>query len=97
MTPNIRLMNCATPPKKNLIVAELLSCCYTRDLETGIDQQNAPDVRWLLAVLSTLNPKHRFFASDYEPPAQLYWSSSAEEMQVNLFQGLPKRLVQESR
>ena len=63
-------MNCATPPKKNVIVAELISCCYALSLDTGIDQQNAPDVRWLLSVLSTLNPGHAFFASDYEPPAQ---------------------------
>ena len=86
-------MNCAMPPKKSVIVAELLSCCCTRGLDTGIDQQNAPDVRWLLAVLSTLDPGHAFFASDYEPPAQMLQYQNEEMQMADLFQGLPKRLV----
>ena len=31
----------------------------------GIDHKNAPKVKWLLKVLSTLRPDHYFFAKDY--------------------------------
>jgi hypothetical protein len=49
---------------------------YTRGLETSINFQNIPVGRCLLAVLITLNPDYSFFASDYEPPALLYYFSA---------------------
>ena len=67
MSPGIRLMNCAAPPKKHIIVGELLRECGALGLKTGIDYHNAPDVPWLLAVLSTVNSLHPFFARDYVP------------------------------
>ena len=78
-------MNCATPPKKSVIVAELLSCCCSRGLDTGIYQQNAPDIRWLLDVMSTLNPGHAFFASDYEPLAHMQQHQNEEMQMADLF------------
>lgn len=36
----------------------------------GFDSKHEADLEWLLIVLSTLNPEHRYFAKDYIPTLQ---------------------------
>ena len=36
----------------------------------GFDAKHEADLEWLLVVLSTLNPNHRYFAKDYVPSLQ---------------------------
>ena len=37
-------------------------------LPLGDVSKHAPDVTWLLTVLSTLNPRHRYFLRSYKAP-----------------------------
>jgi hypothetical protein len=84
MTPSIRLMNCAAPPKKHVIVSELLRECGALGLKTGIDFHNAPDIPWLLAVLSTVNQYHPFFARDYAPEQVPMFESFEHQREQNI-------------
>ena len=40
----------------------------TGNLPLGDFSKHEPDVSWLLIVLSTLNPRHRFFLKSYKAP-----------------------------
>ena len=44
---------------------ELLKVLKEQRKDMGLDHKNAPKVKWLLKVLSTLKPDHNFFAKDY--------------------------------
>ena len=61
----------------------------------GLDHKNAPKVKWLLKVLSTLRPDHYFFAKDYryqgsESHSQQFIHLSKEDtIPEDFFTGLP--------
>ena len=37
-------------------------------LPLGDVSKHQPDIQWLLIILSTLDPKHRFFLKSYQAP-----------------------------
>ena len=76
-TDIIKLRACPDPPSKFDVIDALLTEAANYK-ENGIrkpinlgftrDSKCVPDKLWCLHVLSTLNPKHRFFHKDYMPP-----------------------------
>lgn len=64
----IRLVPCPRPPDKTLLLRDFLKLVQTEKKESGIDEAHAPDKGWLLAVLSTYNPKLAYFQKGYVPP-----------------------------
>ena len=75
----IKLLNCADPPTKQEIAVEVVNCMRnetTNDpLQDASLQRTAteiikhpPNTFWLLAMLSSMNPQHRFFAKDWVKP-----------------------------
>ena len=76
---DIRLRNCADPPPKQDIATELVATMRTMGIadqsltrqfmNTATEiEKNPPHSAWMLAMLSTMYPTHRFFAKDYEKP-----------------------------
>jgi hypothetical protein len=65
----LKLRPCPRRPLKCFILEEVLKELdkFKEKRITGIDDKHQPDVEWLLVVLATLNPNHRFFAKDYVP------------------------------
>ena len=77
LTKFIKLRACPDPPCKADIVEALLTEAANykeanrpKPLNLGFTRESKcfPDKLWLLHVLSTLNPDHRFFQKDYMPP-----------------------------
>lgn len=65
---DVRLRPCPCPPKKAILLEKLSSATAKRKLELGFDSDKAPDKRWLIATLSTLNPDDDIFGKAYIPP-----------------------------
>ena len=64
----VRLRACPRPPDKKEIAKELIIAGGKLGKNFGIEVDGAlPDTAWLLACLSTLDSKHKFFAKDYYP------------------------------
>ena len=57
-----------------------------------------PDIEWLLVVLSTLQPNHRFFSKSYYPSDEELGGRGAKTRNNNdaeydeFFEGLPEHL-----
>ena len=64
----IRLAPCPVRPAKELVVKEVEKTCLLHNKNLGDFSKQQPNKKWLLEVLSTLNPKHYFFAKSYMPP-----------------------------
>ena len=65
---DIRLAPCPVRPAKELVVHEVVKTSFLHNLYLGDFSKQQPNKDWLLNVLSTLNPKHYFFAKSYMPP-----------------------------
>jgi len=58
---------CVKPPKKSILVKEVLMAAKEQKLELGIKDGKEPTVQWLLVALATLNEDHWVFKKDYYP------------------------------
>jgi hypothetical protein len=70
MHAEIRLRPCPVPPLKELILGEILKCEQIMGFNIGLSKPEDAwlvDSEWLVALLSTMNPDHRFFRKDYKP------------------------------
>ena len=65
---DIRLAPCPVRPAKELVVNEVVKTSLLCNLYLGDFSKQQPNKDWLLKVLSTMNPKHYFFAKSYMPP-----------------------------
>ena len=111
MCADIRLRNCADPPKKEDIAIELVNTMRSQGSgDQEIERQfqatateirkTPPNATWMLAMLSTMNPNHPFFAKDYEKP-KVRASGVADSSMINnpgnFFTGLPTASKQKKR
>ena len=62
-------MNCATPPKKDILIQLVKEELAKKgDRRTfSVDKSHTPDVVYLVTLLGSLNPNHPIFAKDYVP------------------------------
>ena len=54
-------------PKKDVLVEEVGAAMQQDGIDMSFPSNRLPDVDWLVKVLSTLRPNHRFFMKDYVP------------------------------
>ena len=103
---NIRILNCADPPTKNEIAMELVTVMRNHgnpegdaELEASF-QRTATEIRrappnttWMLNVLSTLYPQHRYFQKDFVKPTRVQSSTGQAVGMINnpgdFFSNLP--------
>jgi len=66
---DVRIRPCPRKPLKQLIIQEVKNELKKKDgnLSNWIDEKHQPDVEWLLVILATLNPEHRYFQKQYVP------------------------------
>ena len=104
-THEISIRNCADPPPKQTIADVLCTVMQTVPrqgepfdslfLETArLIKRNPPETRWMLAILSTVDANHPFFAKDYVKPRVNVHGNDAnlDNMVANkqgFFTGLP--------
>ena len=111
MCSDIRLRNCADVPKKEDIAIELVTTMRNQGSgDPEIEQQfqatateirkSPPNTTWMLAMLSTMNSNHRFFAKDWEKP-KVRLSGVPDTSLINnpgnFFTGLPTASKQKKR
>ena len=72
---DIRLRPCPTPPSKEELVNALVEYEQRSNkkfaeggLARSVGKGPFPDKKWMLDVLSTVNPALRIFDKDYQPP-----------------------------
>ena len=65
----IRLGPCVSPPKLEYLMNEVVRLSTEKGLDIGATPKNMPDRKWLLNVLSTMDPDHEVFKKSYMPPA----------------------------
>ena len=63
----VRLLPCPAPPSKECLIKEILAIAQRKGLDLGISEMRAPNVQWMLTVLSTWDQGHKFFKKDYVP------------------------------
>ena len=63
------------------------------------DKGVGPDKKWMLAVLSTVNPNHQFFNKDYRPERQRKQKKRKREFdnEDGFFDMLPKSLLKKAK
>ena len=64
---NARLRACPTPPPKREIFHEVTTLAVGGGVNMGISAPEHISADWLLVVLATVDPDHKFFAKDYYP------------------------------
>ena len=73
-----------------LLFLQLQRLYAERDLELGMDGARIPDGKWMLDVISTLDPANRIFAKDYHPKVH-----EDDDVRVDnsdgFFSGLPEQ------
>lgn len=89
----IRRAPCPTPPRKAELVATLMQVGEDMDLDFGLAADGPmPNTAWLLDLLSTYEPGHRYFTKLYRP------AKEKPERQLDnddgFFDGLPPALTQ---
>ena len=67
----VRLLPCPRPPPKPELLAAVQTALARNGKTIGDTSRLCPDAKWLLAVLSTLNPHHLFFRRNYQPPPRV--------------------------
>ena len=68
MFEEVRLRPCPLKPPKTLLMKELLQEATQQEKTLGlIEGKFEADAGWLLNVLSTLKPSHRFFQKSFYP------------------------------
>jgi hypothetical protein len=73
--PRQHMIPTTCPRRKDIyladIIRELRSALVQNGLNMGIsDDKHLPDKTWALEVLGTIDPDHKFFRRDYEPPSR---------------------------
>ena len=63
----ITLRPCPFPPLKDHVYDEVILLTSEKKLPLGIDGANQVGLEWLLHMLSTLDPDHRFFEKSFVP------------------------------
>ena len=64
---NLKVRCCYSPPIKKLIWDALVADLAKDELKLGIVHHTKVSKDWLLLMLSTRNPEHKFFQPDYYP------------------------------
>lgn len=96
----IRLRPCPVPPKKALLIEAVMESLMQLDMDVELGFSNAtkaqPNKRWIVDVLSTLDPDHRYLQKDYFPTPEEMRDVEPEDVEKNLienvddfFSGLP--------
>ncbi len=99
-TKDVRLRNCLTPPPKYMVFdairSKLRAEAHAVERSTvqylGFDEDQLPDSRWLLAVLSTLDPDHEFFSKNFVYEAEKKQPAGGVQVvdnQDGFYSGLP--------
>jgi hypothetical protein len=63
----LKMRGCPYAPTKEHFYQEIISILKERNLDYGVKSHQACDAFFLQVCLSTLNPKHRYFAKDFLP------------------------------
>ena len=63
----LKVRPCPYPPLKQVIFQEIVNILKALGKKLGIKSFTAINLDWMIMVLSTLKPEHRFFAKDYLP------------------------------
>lgn len=87
LTKDIHPIQCADPPKKDLILEHLYKFAADKGHKLGITEKRVPDRDWALQVLFAIKPDLVFFKKDYVP------KKAIDKILVNnsdgFFDGLP--------
>ena len=85
----IKLRPCPFPPLKDDVFDEVILLTNEKKLLMGIDAANQVGLDWLLTILSTLDPEHRFFQKSFVP--QKYPAKNIDQVDNNdgFFDDLP--------
>jgi len=65
---DVRLRACPVKPLKKFFIEEIQLILQINNIHSSLEEKkHEANLEWCVAVLSTLNANHRFFASDYYP------------------------------
>jgi hypothetical protein len=90
---DIRLSPCPSKPTKAVLFEKLSAIADEKEYLLGFSMENLPVKRWMIMVLSTLNPKDEIFAKNYVAPPVHKKKGEEKVIEVpkNLFEGLPMK------
>lgn len=89
---DIKLKACPRPPGKEILLEKFKQIVEDKGWKTvGIDENHFPDMRWLLAMISTHNPNDEIFNKDYLPPVKKNKISEVKSVHLpeTFLKGLP--------
>jgi hypothetical protein len=69
---DVRLKPCPRKPPKGELVDAIIEAVNSKmggNVDFGIEM-GKQDIEYLLVILSSMNPEHPFFATDYMPPSK---------------------------
>jgi hypothetical protein len=69
LNKDTKVVNCATPPKKEILIQLVKEELNKRGERRtfSVDKNHTPDAIYLITLLGSLNPNHAIFAKDYVP------------------------------
>ena len=85
----LTLRPCPRPPTKQKLIEKIEFILKKKGKTIGNCSKTAPDIKWLLAVLSTLDPKDPIFERNYVPPPLKRKRKDVDEFRfpVDFFKG----------
>ena len=91
---DVKIRPCPDKPKKEVLYRAILESLGNKDLGFNEDEVQKVDSAWLIVVLGTINPGHRFFNKDYVPTKderrnQDYLDPKMVDNTDGFFTGLP--------
>ena len=91
---DVKIRPCPDKPKKEVIYRAILESLGNKDLGFNEDEVQKVDSAWLIIVLGTINPGHRFFNKNYVPTKeerrnQDYLDPKMVDNTDGFFTGLP--------
>ena len=67
----VKMLPCPRPPTVDVLLKKFHKICKDQNLvHYGVDESHVPDKRWLLDLISTLNPDDEIFKKSYLPPVK---------------------------
>ena len=93
-----RLQTISDLEQGNIVPNDELLKAIKRPFELNMTSSHQPDIEWLIVVLSTLQPNHRFFDKSYFPSDEELGGRGAKIKHNNdaeydeFFEGLPEHL-----
>lgn len=88
---DVRIRLCPKPPDKKILLEKFRKLTHDNNIKHGMLEDKWPDKKWLLAVISTLNPEDEIFKKDYFPPPRKNIIEEQKTINVpnGFFEGLP--------